>query len=126
MQIDDDSDDRALAEKAPTLATEARRRVALGLIVGQMISSNNIKLDGARVNAYLHEVAATFEDRDALVKMYQNSPRLMASIESSVLEDQLIDWLLERAQVTDKVCSFDEVTEKAGQQPVTVSEGESI
>jgi hypothetical protein len=49
----------------------------------------------------------------------------MASIESSVLEEQLIDWLLERAQVTERVCSFDEVTGKAGQQPVTVSEGES-
>jgi trigger factor len=90
-----------------------------------MISSNNIKVDRARVNAYLQEVAGTFEDRDAVVKMYQSSPRLMASIESSVLEEQLIDWLLERAQVTERVCSFDEVTGKAGQQPVTVSEGES-
>jgi hypothetical protein len=49
----------------------------------------------------------------------------MESIEASVLEDQLMDWLLERAKVTDQVQSFDEVTEKAGQQP-TVSEGEPM
>jgi trigger factor len=126
IQIDDDADGKALVGKAPALESEARRRVGLGLIVSQMISSNNIKLDRDRVNAYLQEVAATFEDRDAIVKMYQNSPRLMESIEASVLEDQLIDWLLGRAQVTDKVCSFDEVTEKVGQQPTTVSEEGSM
>jgi trigger factor len=125
MQMDDDVDGKALIDNAPGLEPEARRRVALGLIVSQLISTNSIKLDRARVNTYLQEVAATFEDRDAVVKMYQSSPRLMESIEASVLEDQLMDWLLERAKVTDQVQSFDEVTEKAGQQP-TVSEGEPM
>jgi trigger factor len=88
----------------------ARRRVALGLIIGELIRAANLKVDRERVQARLEEIAASYPNSDEVRRAYLQSADAMRQIEGSVLEDQVIDWVLERAHVTERTSSFSELT----------------
>jgi trigger factor len=88
----------------------ARRRVALGLIIGELIRAVNLKVDRERVQARLEEIAASYPNSDEVRRAYLQSADAMRQIEGSVLEDQVIDWVLERAHVTERTSSFSELT----------------
>jgi trigger factor len=87
----------------------ARRRVALGLLIGELIKSRGIQLDRERVDARLSELASTYPDPDSTLKAYRQNPEALRQVESMVLEDQVVDYLLERAKVTDQPSSFKEL-----------------
>ncbi len=87
----------------------ARRRVALGILIGEFIRTRDVKLDRERVEARLAEAAAGFADPDAFAKNYRQNPEAMRQIESLVLEEQVVDRLLELARVTDEPATFKDV-----------------
>ncbi len=93
-----------------SLEEPARRRVALGLIVGELIRSEGIKVERERVNARLAETVGAHPNADEMRRQYLQSPDAMRQIESAALEDQLIDWITSRATVTSKAASFSELT----------------
>ncbi len=84
----------------------ARRRVALGLLIGEIIQARGIQLDRAKVEERLAEMAATYPDPDSILKSYQQNPEALRQVEAMVLEDQVIDHLLERANVTEQPSTF--------------------
>jgi trigger factor len=88
---------------------EARRRVTLGLIMSRIVAVNDMKLDNARLNAQLENIASTFDDSTEVIRLYKQNQQLMEGVRGMALEDQVTDWLLEKAEVIDKPCSFDEV-----------------
>ncbi len=88
----------------------ARRRVALGLLIGQIVQSEGLKVDRERVLARLNDLVVTYPNPDESRRAYLQNPDAMKQIESSVLEDQAVDWVLERARVTDKPMSFKDLT----------------
>ncbi|MGH8494843.1 MAG: trigger factor [Gammaproteobacteria bacterium] len=88
---------------------QARRRVALGLLIGKLIEERSIELDAGRVRERLDELAADYEDPDAMTRSMRANARLMRSVETAVLEEQAVDWLLERANVTETSMSFKDV-----------------
>ncbi len=90
---------------------EARKRVALGLIVGEIIRAREIELDKDRVEAELDELAASYEDADEVKKYYRSNPGQMAMLEAMVLEDQVVDWVLNNAKVSDEKTSFADIME---------------
>jgi len=95
---------------APDVFVEpARRRVALGLLVGELIRTRGIQLDRERVEARLGELAATYPDPDAIMQAYRQNPDALRGVESLVLEDQVVDHLLEKAEVTDQPSTFKEL-----------------
>ncbi len=99
------------AEQAPALSVfeaTAKRRVTIGLLVQELIRGQELKVDPERVEERLKEVAAPFQDPDEVVRIYRGNRELMAQIEGNVLEDQVIDWLLERADRRDKKQAFAE------------------
>jgi trigger factor len=87
----------------------ARRRVALGLLVNELVKTRNITLDRARVDARLTDLAATYPDPDAILNAYRQNADAMRGVEGMVLEDQVVDYLLERAAVTDQPSTFKEL-----------------
>lgn len=89
----------------------ARRRVTLGLIIGEIIKRNNIQVDPARVRNTVETLAASYENPEEVVKWYYENRDALASAQSLVLEEQVVEWLLGQAQVEEKTCSFDELTE---------------
>lgn len=85
----------------------AERRVRLGLIVSRLIASNNLEIDNSRLQAKLTEMAASYDDPDEFVTWYRQNPQAMSSLRTLVLEEQVVDWLLEKANIVDQPNSFD-------------------
>jgi trigger factor len=88
----------------------ARRRVALGLLVAHIVQAQGIKVDRGRVQERLAELVETYPNPDEARRAYQTNPEAMRQIESAVLEDQVIDWVLERARITERPMTFTELT----------------
>jgi trigger factor len=99
------------ADQAPALSVfeeAARRRVTVGLLVQELIRSQDLKVEPASVEAKLAEIAAPFQDPDEVMRIYRGNRDLMGQLESSVLEDNVIDWLLERAHRIETKQAFAE------------------
>jgi trigger factor len=88
----------------------ARKRVALGLIIGEIVRANGLRVDRSRVEQRLDAVVAAHPDPDAMRRQYLQSRDAMAQLETAVLEDQALDWLQSRAQLVDKPYSFSDLT----------------
>ena len=88
----------------------ARRRVALGLLMGQIVQAKDLKVDRERVQTRLNDLVVDYPNPEEARRAYLQNPDAMQQIESAVLEDQVVDWVLERAQITDKPMSFKELT----------------
>ena len=87
----------------------ARRRVALGMLIGEVIKTRGIQIDRAKVDERLNEMASAYPDPESILKAYRQNPEALRQVETMVLEDQVIDYLLERSQVTDQPSSFKEL-----------------
>ncbi|HVC29601.1 MAG TPA: trigger factor [Steroidobacteraceae bacterium] len=88
----------------------ARKRVALGLLLGQILRGESIPMDRERVQARIEELAASYPSPEEARRAYQHNAEALRQIESAVLEDQVIDWIVERAKVTDVPMSFQQIT----------------
>lgn len=93
-----------------SLRESAERRVALGLLIGEVIAEQSLELDQDRVQVKLDEVAAGYGDQADMVKQYyQSNPQLMQGLQAMVMEEQVVDTLLEKATVSDKPVDLDEL-----------------
>ncbi len=88
---------------------EANKRVQLGLLVGELIKLEEIKLDQQRLENTLQEMASGYEDPQQVIDYYTKDQKAKASLEGMVLEDQVVDFILDKAKVTEKSSSFDEL-----------------
>jgi trigger factor len=88
---------------------EGTRRVKLGLLVGELIRLEKIELDRAKFDGALQDMAASYEQPQQVIDYYTKNQDAKASLEGLVLEDQVVDHILEKAKVTEKVSSFDEI-----------------
>jgi len=96
---------------------QAERRVALGLLLGEVIRRENLKADPARVRSVVEEMASTYEEPEEVINWYYGNREQLASVEAVVLEDQVIDTILERATVTEAPCSYEEALRADAQKP---------
>jgi trigger factor len=87
----------------------ARRRVAVGLVLAEVIHRRGLKADAARVRTKLEEMAAEYEQPAAFVQWHYEQPQRLAQIESLVVEERALEELLAQAQVADKAVSFEEL-----------------
>jgi len=101
--------DASQVPSADSFVEAARRRVALGLLIRELIRSRGVQIDRDRVEARLADIAATYPDPEAVIKAYRQNADGMRQVESLVLEDQAVDLLLEHAKVTERAASFKEV-----------------
>lgn len=99
-------EDPAKAPKPEVFRDNAIRRVHVGLLINELISSQNIQLDPARVTAHIEDLAANYDQPEEIVKAYQSQPRLRSQVEMTVLEEQVTEWLVERGEVTAKPTEF--------------------
>ena len=97
----------------------ATKRVRSGLLLAELARQNKVKIDGPKVREAIELIAQTYEEPQEVVKMYYSDQRLLQSVENSVLENQVVDWVVNNAKVTDKPMSFREAinaaTQAAGQ-----------
>jgi trigger factor len=101
--------DAAQAPAPGPFIEPARRRAALGLILSDLIKRNDLRVDPARANARLDELVGSYGDPAAIKRAYLQNPEAMRQVESLALEDQVVDWVLTHAKVTEVSSSFKEV-----------------
>lgn len=89
---------------------QARRRAALGLLMGQIVQTEGVKVDRERVQARLNDLVAQYPNPDEARRAYIQNADAMRQVESVVLEDQVVDWIVDHAQVTDKSMTFKDLT----------------
>ena len=95
---------------ASTFEENARRRVVLGLLMGEVVKTENLKVDRERVQNRLSDVAGAYPNPEEVRRAYLQNADAMRQIESAVLEDQVVDWVVGRAKITDKPSTFSELT----------------
>jgi trigger factor len=96
----------------------ARKRVALGLLMSHVVQTEGLKLDPRRLNERLEDLVASYPNPDEARRAYQQNPEAMRQIESAVLEEQVVDWALTAARMTERPMTFKELT---GFGPVAAS-----
>lgn len=91
----------------------ARNRVAAALLVGEVARQNELRLDNKRLTETLQLIASTYEDPAQVVELYRSDANLMSGLRNRVMEEQVIDWIAERAQSNEKTMSFAELMRPA-------------
>jgi trigger factor len=92
---------------------QAEGRVRAGLLLGELAQQNKIRVDPAKVREAIETAASTYEEPAEVIELYYNNQRLLQQVESSVLEEQVVDWVLENAKVTLREMNFQEVMDAA-------------
>ncbi|MGZ8162624.1 MAG: trigger factor [Methylobacter sp.] len=91
---------------------QAKRRVALGLILGEIIHKNEIKIDDNKVRSTIEDMAKSYERPEDVVNWYYSDESRLNDVQQMVLEDQTIEWLVARAKVSDEAVNFNDVMGK--------------
>ena len=87
----------------------ATERVHLGLLVNELVISREMQLDDERVKTKLAEITNSYPNGDEIKKMYEHTPDLMDQLKSMVMEDQVVDWLIDKTTFTDQEIEFKEL-----------------
>jgi trigger factor len=93
---------------------QAERRVKTGLLFQEVVKVNDLKVDPAKVDEKIREIASTYEQPDEVIAHFSGNAEQKSQIESSVLEDQVVDYVLSQATVTEKKVKYEEAIQ-AGQ-----------
>lgn len=92
----------------PSWFTEqATRRVKLGLLLAELVKAKDLHVKPEQVRAIVDEFAETFEDPKEVVRWYYSQPQRLAEAEALALENNVVDWVLATAQVSEAPIAFD-------------------
>lgn len=101
------------AEKAPIpdelFRPQAERRVRLGLVVAELVKANELHAKPEQIKAHIEELAASYEKPADVIRWYQSDNRRMAEVEAIVIENNVTEFVLAKAQVENKTVAFDEL-----------------
>ncbi|EKF9660075.1 trigger factor [Vibrio cholerae] len=88
---------------------QAKRRVVVGLLLGEVIRTHELKADEEKVKALITEMATAYEDPTEVVAYYEQNQQLMNNMRNVALEEQAVDAIIAKAKVTEKAISFSEL-----------------
>jgi trigger factor len=101
------------ADKAPIpddlFRPQAEKRVRLGLVVAELVRGNDLQVKPEQLKAHIEELAASYEKPQEVVRWYLSDNRRMAEVEAVVIENNVTEFVLNKAKVTDKAISFDDL-----------------
>ncbi|MFC0711779.1 trigger factor [Azorhizophilus paspali] len=92
---------------------QAKRRVTLGLIVAEMVKQFDLKPDESKVKTLIEEIASAYQEPEQVVAWYYGNEQQLSEVRSVVLEEQVVDTVLQKANVTDKAVSYEEAVKPA-------------
>ena len=88
---------------------QAEKRVRLGLVVGELVRANNLQAKPDQLQKHIEEMAQSYEKPSEVVRWYLGDRQRLAEVEAVVVENNVADFVLGKANVTDKVLPFDEL-----------------
>ena len=101
------------ADKAPipddVFRPQAERRVRLGLVVAELVRSNELQAKTEQIKAHIEELAASYEKPADVMRWYYSDNNRLAEVEAIVIENNVTDFVLSKAIITEKTVSFDEL-----------------
>jgi trigger factor len=101
------------ADKVPmpreAFEAEAQRRVSLGLILAELVKIHGLEAKPDQIKAVVGEYAQSYEKPEEVLRWYYQSPDRLREVESIVLEDNVVQWVLANARVEDKATEFDDL-----------------
>jgi trigger factor len=98
---------------ADLFTEQAERRVKVGLLLGEVIKTNELKAEDERVQALIASMASAYEDPSEVVEYYNSNQEMMQNMRNVALEEQAVEALLQSAKVTEKQVNFEEFMNKA-------------
>ena len=93
---------------------QAERRVRLGLVVAELVRSNELHAKPEQLKAHIDELAASYEKPEDVVRWYFGDRQRLGEVEAVVVENNVVDFVLGKAKVTDKALTFDELMGQQG------------
>jgi trigger factor len=93
---------------------QAERRVKIGLLLGEVIKVNELKVDTAKVDELIASAASAYEDPQEVIQYYASNQELMQQMQNVALEEQAVELLVETAKVTEQKTSFTEIMNPEG------------
>lgn len=103
------NEQQALSLPKELFAEQAKRRVVVGLLLGEVISKNELKPSDEKVKELIADIASTYEDPQEVIDYYSSNKELLENLKNVALEEQAVETLLEKAKVTEKQSSFSEL-----------------
>ena len=101
------------ADKAPIpddiFRPQAEKRVRLGLVVAELVRANQLQAKPEQLKTHIEELAASYEKPQDVVRWYLSDNQRMAEVEAVVIENNVTDFVMAQAKVTEKAVSFDEL-----------------
>lgn len=91
---------------------QAEKSAKLGVLVSKVLQDSKLEVDQERVKAYIEDMASSYEDPQEVIDYFSNDKQQRAQIEAVVLEDQLVDYILQSAKVTDKEVTYQELLQE--------------
>ena len=96
-------------------ADQAKRRVTLGLLLAEIVKTAELQAKPEQVQDMLKEMAASYEQPEEFIRWYNSQPQQLANVEGLVLENNVVEWVLSKAKVTDKAVALDDLMQAPGQ-----------
>ncbi len=90
-------------------ADQAKRRVTLGLILAEVVKTENLQATPEQVRALVEETAQSYEHPEEVIRWYYAQPQRLSDVEGLVIEGNVVSWVLSKAKVSDKAAVFDEL-----------------
>ena len=104
-QQQDDLDDNLFVD-------EAKRRVALGLIISKIIKDEGFTADEAKVKEAVDKIAEPYNDPEQVVNYYYSQPNMLKNVEAMVIEEAVVDHIIANAKVSVVVKNYQDIIEK--------------
>ncbi len=93
---------------------QAQRRVKVGLLLGEVIKGNELKVDEAKVKELIESAASAYEDPQEVIDYYMNNEELNQQMQNVALEEQAIELILAKANVSEKETQFKDIMNPQG------------
>ncbi|MNY06020.1 Trigger factor [compost metagenome] len=101
---------------AEMFAQQAERRVKLGLILAEIVKANGLEAKADQIKAEIEDFAKSYEDPKEVMRWYYGDQQRLAEMEAYVLENNVVNFVCDKAKVTDKSVSFEELTAETNAQ----------
>ncbi|NHC05717.1 trigger factor [Azonexus fungiphilus] len=90
-------------------ADQAKRRVTLGLILAEVVKTENLQAKPEQVRAMVEDMAASYEQPEEVIRWYYAQPQRLSDVEGVAIENNVVEWVLGKAKVSEKAVAFDEL-----------------
>ncbi|OMG55135.1 trigger factor [Azonexus hydrophilus] len=90
-------------------ADQAKRRVTLGLILAEVVKTEKLQASPEQVRTMVEDMAASYEQPEEVVRWYYAQPQRLSDVEGVAIENNVVEWVLGKAKVTEKAAVFDEL-----------------